>query len=322
MVRNRAWILLLAVNLPMTAGCTRHLVETPNLLRDQDPQLVYDACPLDCRSPDAAVLYATDRTIVANGKNPATYGYGRANRLAFGIANVSLSRHPTWDGLIQASTQTGRGREFELKLTSFQEVGRIKPVFEHAHVGESGLVLTKEVVHELETQRAQFHDLLQKRLAQTKQKDVYLFVHGYNNTFDDAVFRAAEVWHFMGRVGVPIAYTWPAGRGGIRGYAYDRESGEFTVSHLRRFIQTVAECPDVERVHLIAHSRGCDVAISALRELHLTISAQGKTTQRELKLENLVLAAPDIDEEVFMQRSVGENLLQAAKRHDDLRLRS
>jgi esterase/lipase superfamily enzyme len=143
---------------------------------------------------------------------------------------------------------------------------------------------------------------------------VYIFVHGFNNTFEDAIFAAAEVWHFLGRSGVPIAYTWPAGRGGIRGYAYDRESGEYTVSHLRRFIRAVADCPDVERIHLIAHSRGCEVAMSALRELHLSIAAQGKSTQQELRLENLVLAAPDVDEQIFLERFVGENLLQHARR--------
>jgi esterase/lipase superfamily enzyme len=118
----------------------------------------------------------------------------------------------------------------------------------------------------------------------------------------------------MGRVGVPIAYTWPAGLGGIRGYAYDRESGEFTVGHLREFIRSVATCPGVERVHLVAHSLGVHVTISALLELHLIYAAQGKSTQCELKLENLVLAAPDVDEELFMQRFVGENLLKAARR--------
>jgi esterase/lipase superfamily enzyme len=163
-------------------------------------------------------------------------------------------------------------------------------------------------------EKGELQDLLRNRLAETPQKDVYIFVHGYNNAFDDAVYRVAEVWHFMGRVGVPIAYSWPAGYGGIRGYAHDRESGEFSVTHLRRFIRAVAECPDVERIHLIGHSRGCDVTISALRELHLGYVAQGKSTQRELKLENVVLAAPDVDEEVFMQRFIGENLLTAANR--------
>ena len=35
----------------------------------------------------------------------------------------------------------------------------------------------------------------------------------------------AELWHFLGRQGVPILYTWPAGFGGLRGYTRDRESG-------------------------------------------------------------------------------------------------
>jgi esterase/lipase superfamily enzyme len=159
-----------------------------------------------------------------------------------------------------------------------------------------------------------FHRMLQARLAENEYKDVFIFIHGFNNSFEDAVFRAAEVWHFLGRVGVPLVYTWPAGYGGIRGYAYDRESGEFTVSHLKSCLQAVACCPGVERVHLIAHSRGADVTISALRELHVACRAQGRSTQKELKLVNLVLAAPDLDEDVFLQRFVAENVLAAARR--------
>jgi esterase/lipase superfamily enzyme len=306
------WLILLLLS--STSGCHRYLVATPNLLQHTDAQQVYAACPPDCRTPEAAVLYATDRAVVVpSGPQPA-YGYGRANSLAFGVANVSLNPNPSWQELTQESTNPNRRREYELKLASVREDGRIKPSFDHAWTNAPAAAIAQTAAKDDRGGVNQFHELLRGRLAQTTHKDVFIFVHGFNNTFEDAVFRAAEVWHFMGRVGVPIAYTWPAGLGGLRGYAYDRESGEFTVSHLRRFIQNVADCPDVERVHLIGHSRGCDVTISALRELHLIITAQGKTTQRELKLENLVLAAPDVDEEVFMQRAVGENLLQAARR--------
>jgi esterase/lipase superfamily enzyme len=65
---------------------------------------------------------------------------------------------------------------------------------------------------------------------------------------------------------------------------------------------------------LVAHSRGTDVIISALRELHIAYQAQGRSTQEALKLENLVLAAPDLDEEVFLQRFVAEKMLRAANR--------
>jgi esterase/lipase superfamily enzyme len=159
-----------------------------------------------------------------------------------------------------------------------------------------------------------FHKLIQERLAGTPHKEVFVFIHGFNNSFEDAVFRAAEVWHFLGRVGVPLVYTWPAGYGGIRGYAYDRESGEFTVGHLKVCLEALASCPQVERIHLIAHSRGADVTMSALRELHIANRATGKSTQQELKLTNLVLAAPDLDEDVFLQRFVAEDVLKTAQR--------
>jgi esterase/lipase superfamily enzyme len=311
MIAKAAYRVLIFAVLAVAPGCSRNLVATPNLLLRQDPDLYYAQCPGGCRMAEAPVLYATDRANDADEKGAPDYGHKRARSLSYGIAGVRLNPDPTWRELLQDSTAAKRSREYELKLADVRQHGNIKPTF--GGLGETGVITQASTLHAMQ-QRERFDSFLSERLERAANKDVYIFVHGFNNAFDDSVFRAAEVWHFMGRVGVPVAYSWPAGLGGLRGYAYDRESGEFTVSHLRHFIRTVAECPDVERVHLIAHSRGCDVLISALRELHIGYRAQGKSTQEELKLENLVLAAPDIDEEVFMQRFVGENLLQAAKR--------
>lgn len=303
LVRYSCFLLAVCVSAP---GCHRYLTATPHLLDGQNPNAVYESCPDGCKTPDTEVLYATDRMPAG-----ANYGTRRASSLGYGIASVQLSPKPSWKELIEDSTRAKRSRDYALALADVKEIGRIKPTF--GHLGETG-VITKASTFEAIRDRENLEELLRSRLARTDQKDVYIYVHGFNNTFDDAVFRVAELWHFMGRVGVPIAYSWPSGLGGIRGYAYDRESGEFTVTHLRHFIKTVAECPEVERVHLVAHSRGCDVLINALRELHIACRAQGKATHEELKIENVVLAAPDVDEEVFLQRFVGENLLQAAKR--------
>jgi esterase/lipase superfamily enzyme len=86
------------------------------------------------------------------------------------------------------------------------------------------------------------------------------------------------------------------------------------VSHLRRFLKTLAACPDVERIHLIAHSRGTDVAITALRELNIETRAKNQLTKDVYKLANLVLAAPDVDAEVFEQRFAIEDLHLATNR--------
>jgi esterase/lipase superfamily enzyme len=306
-------ILILAISL-LPAGCQQQeLIATPNLLLKQDPEHVFAGCPPTCQGPDMDVLYATDREGTAT-EHGMSYGSGRSRRLAFGAATVSLKPESDWKELILNSTRADRKTSYALSPPVCMERGSFDPRLDRLESHGNGIHLAADTVADMVAKQQSFHGMLADRLAAAPQKDVYVFIHGFNNTLDDAVYRAAAVWHFLGRVGVPLVYSWPAGFGGIRGYAHDRESGEFTVFHLKYFLQMVANCPGVERVHVIAHSRGCDVAITALRELHIACQARGKDTQAELKLENLVLAAPDLDQDVFMQRFVAENLSAAAHR--------
>ena len=61
-------------------------------------------------------------------------------------------------------------------------------------------------------------------------------------------------------------------------------------------------------MHIIAHSRGTDVLTSALRELVIETRAAGQEPRTVFKLRNLVLAAADLDMEVFMQRLATERV--------------
>jgi esterase/lipase superfamily enzyme len=117
----------------------------------------------------------------------------------------------------------------------------------------------------------------------------------------------AELWHFLGRQGVPILYTWPAGSGsGLRGYTHDRESGEFTIFHLKQFLRLLAAMPELEELNLIAHSRGTEVLTSALRELYIETRAAGHDFRTVYRIKNVVLAAADLDLEVVTQRVAAE----------------
>jgi esterase/lipase superfamily enzyme len=309
----RGLVLALAGVLTL-AGCAgQGLVATPNVLLKQDPEKVFAACPAACQLPTMDVLYATDRAAVPSANGP-NYGYDRSRQLSYGVASVNLAPEPSWKQLVADSTRTERRSSYALRAGTCQQAGSFDPGLHRVEPKGGGVQMAADTVSDFAQQQKQLQGLLADRMSQAEQKDVYVFVHGVADSFDDALFRTAEVWHFLGRNGVPVLYSWPAGFGGIRGYAYDRESGEFTVFHLKYFLRMIATTPGVERVHIIAHSRGTDVAITALRELHLAFQGEGKDTQAELKLENLVLAAPDMDEDVFMQRFVAENLLRAAKR--------
>jgi esterase/lipase superfamily enzyme len=156
---------------------------------------------------------------------------------------------------------------------------------------------------------------LQRRLDLTPRKEAFVFVHGFHNTFEYAAFTLAEMWHFLGREGVPILYTWPAGHPGmLRGYNYDRESGQFTIYHLKQVLRILAASPDLEKIHIIAHSRGTDVASTAVRELLIEARAGGKDPREALKIGNLILAAPDLDFEVSLQRFAAERFFRSADR--------
>lgn len=300
-----------------STGCDSktRLIATPTLMAGEPGRTTLAAVPAALQTPEMQILYAADRDIVSKGLFGVQYGSGRAGHLAVGTATVSFDPEMNWDDLVAISTaEKRRGDSPAMKCTSVVEFGRLAVSLQQMEVEDGRYVVPESQRRELDEARLKLHSQIRERLALTPRKDVYVFVHGFNNTFDDAVFRLAMMWHMAGRPGVPIAYTWPAGRGGLTGYAYDRESGEFTVFHLKLFLKALAACPDVQRIHLIAHSRGTDVACTALRELNIEIRAKDLRTQEQLKLANLVLAAPDMDGHVFEQRFAIEDLHLAAAR--------
>jgi esterase/lipase superfamily enzyme len=135
---------------------------------------------------------------------------------------------------------------------------------------------------------------------------VLIFVHGVNTSFDEAVLTQAELWHILGRQGVPIVYSWPADNGGLFGYFVDRESAEFTIFHFKQFVKMLASFPEVEGINIIAHSRGAAVTTTALRELVIETRAAGKRPRDHLRIDNLVLASADLNFDIVRQRLMAE----------------
>ena len=69
-------------------------------------------------------------------------------------------------------------------------------------------------------------------------------------------FTTAELCHFLGREQLRALFSWPAGGGGSLLYSYgqDRESGDFSVGHLKKVIRSIPKVPGIEKVHLLAHN--------------------------------------------------------------------
>src|SRR5258706_4147102 len=302
-VRAIRLVLVLGLGLAL-AGCAGggpRLPETPNTLRDgSGPQMLSKLTP-ENQNPLMPLLYVTDRGRAGQNGDWPYYNYDRSPSVAWGTATVGFKPMPTWDELVKASG-TKEGGKWELSVFSIREKGSVPVSPDSMEIRDGAVKFKPEVKAQLEDEQVQFQKAIQERLATTPRKDVFIYVHGVANPFESPLLRSATMWHFTGRQGVFIAYTWPAGKGGMLGYFYDRESGEFTVLHLKRVLKIICSTPGVERVHLISHSRGGDILTTALRELNVEYMGQEKDTRKELKVYTLLMAAPDLDGEVASLR--------------------
>nr|WP_245485156.1 alpha/beta hydrolase [Ciceribacter ferrooxidans] len=124
---------------------------------------------------------------------------------------------------------------------------------------------------------------------------VLVFVHGFNNLYEDSVYRFAQIVHDSGAEVVPVVFTWPS-RGNIFDYAYDRESTNYSRDALEDLLTRIASHPDVSDVTVMAHSMGTWLAVESLRQMAI------RNGRVHPKINNVILAAPDLDVDVFAQQ--------------------
>ena len=72
-------------------------------------------------------------------------------------------------------------------------------------------------------------------------------------------------------------------------------------------LKALSKCPSLKEINILAHSRGTDVTLNAMRELNLELKSRGAKL-RDMKINNLALGAADIDMEVFVQRVIAEDV--------------
>ncbi|MEE8154092.1 MAG: alpha/beta hydrolase [Phycisphaerales bacterium] len=309
--------ILLGLSLVILVGCSSktYLMPTPTVYThpDWDP---FANVPPSLQSDEVSVLYVTDRVPEEQTENHWEYGYQRSRSAAFGEAVVQIGDGLSWDDLVEASRARMRSRELELNVTATRELARFAktpPILAltDAQLASPELVPVDPAQVQAEAER-RFKEDIAARLARTPRKEVFIYVHGFNNSLDDAVLTTAELWHFLGREGVPICYTWPAGVGLFKAYQYTLASTQFTIYHFKQMLRLIASCPEVEKVHIIAHSRGTAVTTDAIRELHLEIRGTADT-KKVLKLGTVVLAAADLDLDVVIQRLSTERIGRAVE---------
>jgi esterase/lipase superfamily enzyme len=163
------------------------------------------------------------------------------------------------------------------------------------------------VIKRIEEQPSKlFFAALKERVQESSQRDMFVFVHGYNVTFDNAARRTAQMAHDLGFEGAPVFFSWPS-QGEFSDYTVDENTVAWTVPHLKEFLLEVVRQSDASRIHLIAHSMGNRAMTAAIRGLRQEFPHHPKFFQE------IVLAAPDIDAEEF-RNQIAPAIVPAAER--------
>jgi esterase/lipase superfamily enzyme len=137
---------------------------------------------------------------------------------------------------------------------------------------------------------SEFTRELKNKVGKSRRKEAFVFIHGYNVTFEDGLRRTAQLTYDLNFDGAPILFSWPSGDK-LWKYSVAEANVEWSMRHLQQFLLDVAKQSGAKQIHLIAHSMGNRALTNALAQL-----------QAPQKLfQQIILAAPDVDTEVFGQ---------------------
>jgi esterase/lipase superfamily enzyme len=125
------------------------------------------------------------------------------------------------------------------------------------------------------------------------RRDVLVYVHGFNQSFETAALDAARLSDGLAFRGETMLFSWPS-KNSLMAYMYDRESAMWSRDALEGMLDELMVDPSVGTVHIVAHSMGTMVAVEALRQLY-----DRRSSTMTNRFGAIVLASPDIDMDSF-----------------------
>lgn len=140
--------------------------------------------------------------------------------------------------------------------------------------------------------RDNYFAALKTQIRASAGKSAFVFVHGYNVSFEDAARRTGQMAYDLGFDGAPVFYSWPS-RGDIAAYTIDENNIEWSTPHITAFLADFLASTEAAQVYLVGHSMGNRGLARAVAGL---LAAQPQLAQ---KITEIILSAPDIDAAIF-----------------------
>lgn len=118
-----------------------------------------------------------------------------------------------------------------------------------------------------------------------------VYVHGFNNPMENAVYRHAQIAHDYGLQGPQVTFAWPSVERPV-GYVRDKDSILIARDHLEELLVELTR--ENQTVLVFGHSKGTQLVVETLRQLSIT-------GQQDVlgRIGGVILVSPDIDLDLF-----------------------
>ena len=270
-----------------------NMMPSPEVFEEGTIDPFIGSVPMD-ELPYAGMLYATDRLPSKDGAGQHYYLNERGNVLRLGLAQIELARADlAWEDVRHISTLKSGGKDYPVPI-------RVSGVTEFGVLYRTATeFMPPEVFLEASRPASEvFAEKVNAKLAKSKRKDVYVYVHGYRAIFENPTLVATELWHFLGYKGVFVAYAWPS-TPSRWAYLGDIDTVAGYARHLRIFLEYLAEETDAEQIHLVGYSMGTRLVTRAIAQLALMHHEYTtEEIRQKLRIGHVILAGSDLDREV------------------------
>lgn len=228
------------------------------------------------------VFFGTDRAVDADKKIAHRFTNSRGSQLSLGAVKVNIPKlhkigtleRPKWSHL-----------EWSVNPSK------------HFILLDSNLMIQDD-----------FENNIKEYIQNSNKKSAFVFVHGYNVSFEDAALRTAQIAIDLDLKSVPSFFSWPS-QGGLLDYLVDESNVEWTEPNLQKFLEIFSTASQADEIYIIAHSMGSRAVVRSLSKLLEEL----KSLELHSIFRELILAAPDIDAAVF-KNTLLPNLLKMQQR--------
>nr|WP_290428539.1 alpha/beta hydrolase [Defluviimonas salinarum] len=150
----------------------------------------------------------------------------------------------------------------------------------------------------------EFAAQIDAQLARSRNKDIFIYTHGYNVDFDYSTLVSKELQHFLGYQGAFVSYNWTATPSRFA-YFRDQESVLSTRRNLRSLIEYLSANTRARRIHLVGYSAGTRLAFEAAYQIALQ-------PEPKPRLGRLILIGSDLDAS-FVLQALEDGLMDAVE---------